>query len=232
MVEQEIWDLFDCNYQFKGTFIRGNGKIPPNLYHKTVEVIPTDMQGNLLITRRSMLKKTAAGQWEFPAGSVISGETEEQAAVRELKEETGLRPSKLYLLQKGRAPGIIRYTFLAYIPNLLSAKLHCDPAEVMESQIVDYNGWMNLLPTQEYNGFRTKFYNDKLFASMKKLVHHYAEEKTDTVAAPQPHKPLSKSSGLSAKYRHSQNSQCEENADTPPEIPDWEPSVEQGDDGT
>ncbi|MHB1005946.1 MAG: NUDIX domain-containing protein [Chloroflexota bacterium] len=37
-----------------------------------------------------VLRHTAAGHWVFPKGHVEPGETDEQAAVREVAEETGL----------------------------------------------------------------------------------------------------------------------------------------------
>ena len=43
--------------------------------------------GKVLATRRGGGKKTYAGMWEFPGGKLESGETAEEAAVREIKEE-------------------------------------------------------------------------------------------------------------------------------------------------
>lgn len=226
--EKETWDLYDANEVYKGTFTKGKGMIPPNLYHKTVEVIPTDMEGHLLLTRRSMRKKTGAGQLEFPAGSVLSGETEMQAAIRELKEETGLTPKKIYHLQKARTKGIIRYTFLAYIPDLLEQPIQCPETEVMSYQLVTYDEWQGLLFTQEYNAFRLACYNDKLFDLIKTLVHKYADE---TQCAPK--HGLKQASALSYKQPKHLDKRCYE--EDPPEIPDmadWEPTVERGDDGT
>lgn len=230
----ETWDLFDKNNNFKGTFIRGNGMIPQGLYHKTVEVIPSDMQGNMLLTQRSMRKKSGGGQYEFPAGSVISGETEQQAAVRELKEETGLRPSKLYLLQIARSPGIIRYTYLAYIPNLMDKKIVYPPEEVMGHMIVDYDTWMTMLTTDQYNHFRTNSYNAKLYATVKKLVHTYAQEKAPETdfQTPQSSQPrtLVAANKLKSKVHLTDEERYRETDE--PELPNGEPSVEQGDDGT
>ena len=53
--------------------------------------------------------------WTFPKGKLDAGETDEQAAVREVEEETGLRcslgrelPSTSYTDSRGR-PKIVRY---------------------------------------------------------------------------------------------------------------------------
>ena len=234
---KEVWDLFDKDYRHRGTFVRGNGLIPDGLYHKTVEVIPTDMEGNLLLTRRSMRKKSGAGQLEFPAGSVISGETEEEAALRELKEETGLQPSKIFFLQRARMKGIIRYTYLAYIPDITTTQITCPPAEVMGYRIVSFHQWAELLTTQEYNGFRLNCYNKTFMENMEKLVNRYASEKEEAAAAAaasSQRAPLSQSKGLGTKKPRHLDTRCYETDPIaqPEADPDWEPNFEQGDDGT
>jgi 8-oxo-dGTP pyrophosphatase MutT (NUDIX family) len=45
----------------------------------------------LLLTRRSARLRSHAGQWALPGGRIDEGESPEQAALRELDEEVGLR---------------------------------------------------------------------------------------------------------------------------------------------
>lgn len=45
----------------------------------------------LLLTRRALQLRRHAGQWALPGGRLDAGETAEQAALRELEEEVGLR---------------------------------------------------------------------------------------------------------------------------------------------
>lgn len=228
---REVWDLYDKEYNKRGTFIRGKGMIPDGLYHKTVEIIPTDMEGNLLLTRRSMRKKSGAGQLEFPAGSVISGETEEDAVLRELAEETGLRPKKIYFMQRARMKGVIRYTYLAYIPDLIISEIKCPPEEVSDYRFATFQQWAELLTTQEYNGFRTSCYTKPFMDTLKDLVNRYAAENTEHKKTERA--PLSQNTGLRAKAPKHLDKRCYETDPLPPpEFPDWPPIFEQGDDGT
>ena len=50
-----------------------------------------DRDGRILVTQRPK-DKNFAGLWEFPGGKIESGETPEQAIVRELFEELSIEP--------------------------------------------------------------------------------------------------------------------------------------------
>ena len=52
--------------------------------------------GRVLLVRRRVKEGTLS--WQLPAGAIEQGETAEQAAVRETKEETGLTVSAVTLL--------------------------------------------------------------------------------------------------------------------------------------
>ena len=51
-------------------------------------------RGEFLITQRALDKSWGAGWWEVSGGGVLSGETPQQAIVREVGEETGLDVSR------------------------------------------------------------------------------------------------------------------------------------------
>jgi ADP-ribose pyrophosphatase YjhB (NUDIX family) len=75
----------------------GKGLIAEDLYRTIVAVVPlacvdllvVDALGSVLLMRRR--DEPARGQWWLPGGRVHFGETREQAALRKLREECGLR---------------------------------------------------------------------------------------------------------------------------------------------
>jgi len=62
-----------------------------------VRLIIPDASGRALILRRAA-GTTAGGRWCLPGGKIDYGDTVEQAAVRELQEETGLRATRFQFL--------------------------------------------------------------------------------------------------------------------------------------
>jgi 8-oxo-dGTP diphosphatase len=62
-----------------------------------VRLIVLDASGRVLILRRAA-DSTDGGRWCLPGGKIDYGDTVEQAAVRELQEETGLRATHLRFL--------------------------------------------------------------------------------------------------------------------------------------
>jgi mutator protein MutT len=62
-----------------------------------VRLIVPDASGRILILQRAP-DSTDGGRWCLPGGKVDHGDTVEQAAVRELQEETSLRAASLRFL--------------------------------------------------------------------------------------------------------------------------------------
>lgn len=87
----EYCDVYDRNRQRTGAVKeRRNWILQPDEYFLFVLAVVRRPDGRFLITRRSMDKAWAAGWWEVPGGAVQAGEESREAAVREVREETGL----------------------------------------------------------------------------------------------------------------------------------------------
>ncbi len=65
-------------------------------YRQAVALIIQNPEGRLFFAERA----DAEGAWQFPQGGIDADETAEQAAWRELKEETGLSEDQVILLKE------------------------------------------------------------------------------------------------------------------------------------
>lgn len=61
------------------------------LWHHEILVIIVNNKNQVLLQKRSYKRRHLPGKWALCAGHVISGETEKATAVRELKEELGIK---------------------------------------------------------------------------------------------------------------------------------------------
>ncbi len=86
----EIWDLYTEDRTLTGkTHVRGE-ELHDDLYHLVVHVWLRNSRGEYLISQRSANRPTYPLMWETVGGSVLSGETSMQGALREVHEEVGV----------------------------------------------------------------------------------------------------------------------------------------------
>ncbi|HEY7028277.1 MAG TPA: NUDIX domain-containing protein [Gemmatimonadales bacterium] len=83
-----------------------------------VDVYPLRRAGSTLevLALRRAPAGRCAGAWEVVHGSIEEGETPHQAALRELREETGLAPERLYNLSRVETFYRHRVDEVAFIP--------------------------------------------------------------------------------------------------------------------
>jgi 8-oxo-dGTP diphosphatase len=81
---------------------------------RCVGAIVHDAGGRLLVVRRG--RPPGEGLWSLPGGRVEPGESDAEAVVRELSEETGLRvePGSLIGQVERQGPGGVTYDILDY----------------------------------------------------------------------------------------------------------------------
>ncbi|MFG3117869.1 NUDIX hydrolase [Streptomyces sp. NPDC048197] len=111
-------------------------------------------EGRVLMVRRRVSEGKLS--WQFPAGEVEPGETREEAAVRETKEETGLDVSSVKLLGERVHPATGR--LMSYTAcDVVSGTAHVADTEelaelawVAHGEIPEYVPYGLFGPVQEY----------------------------------------------------------------------------------
>ncbi|HCA21170.1 MAG TPA: NUDIX hydrolase [Lachnospiraceae bacterium] len=87
----EFFDLYDINRNRTGKTLERGTKVPEGYYRLVVHVCVFGSDGRLLIQKRQPFKNGWSGMWDLTAGgSALAGDSSQQAASRELKEEIGL----------------------------------------------------------------------------------------------------------------------------------------------
>ncbi|AWN28568.1 NUDIX hydrolase [Streptomyces sp. NEAU-S7GS2] len=111
-------------------------------------------EGRVLMVRRRISEGKLS--WQFPAGEVEPGETREDAAVRETKEETGLNVSALKLLGERVHPAtgrLMSYTACELVRGTAHVADTDELAElawVAHGEIPEYVPYGLFGPVQEY----------------------------------------------------------------------------------
>ncbi|WP_030414395.1 NUDIX hydrolase [Streptomyces sp. NRRL S-1448] len=111
-------------------------------------------EGRVLMVRRRISEGKLS--WQFPAGEVEPGETREDAAVRETKEETGLNISAVKLLGERVHPAtgrLMSYTACEVVSgtaHVADTEELAELAWVAHGQIPEYVPYGLFGPVQEY----------------------------------------------------------------------------------
>ena len=85
----EPWDVYDAGRRLTGRTMRRGDPITPGDYHLVVYIWLKNAAGQFLLTKRAP-HKGYGNLWECTGGSAVAGEDSRAAAVREVREETGL----------------------------------------------------------------------------------------------------------------------------------------------
>lgn len=136
MGESELWDLTDEQGNRSGrTHRRGAPDWPAGYFHIVAATCVVRADNRVLLTKRAASKDYPL-TWEFPAGSALAGETSVEAAIRELREETGLSAERPTMRLVGRftEPRALLDLFVVRIVD--TSGLSLDPEEVTDAEWV------------------------------------------------------------------------------------------------
>ena len=166
-MEREIWDAYD-KYGNKLEFDQFRDEpIPEGVYHIVVEIYTVTEDNEILITQRHQNKPWAL-KWEVTGASILKGETPEQGAIRELKEETGIEVTDsdlnfVYSYMYKNVPSIYK-CFVVFI-NKEKTKIQLQEGETIAYRYLPYNEFKQFIKTDNYvDWVRERFYaHEELF---------------------------------------------------------------------
>jgi mutator protein MutT len=93
-------------------------------------VFLVDLQGRLLMQHRDANANVSPNQWAMPGGKIEPGETPDEAARREVLEETGLTVPKVEHVWSGTRPSV------STPDGLVEMHVFCAPTDARQQDIV------------------------------------------------------------------------------------------------
>lgn len=98
----ELLDIVDEQGNFTGQVMEREKAHDLNLLHWEVGVFIVNDKNEILLQKRSPNKRFSPNKWAPCAGHVISGETQDSTAIREVEEELGIKlsPGDLRILEE------------------------------------------------------------------------------------------------------------------------------------
>ena len=165
MEQKELWDAYDENFAIIPgiTLVRGEA-VPQGMFHLVCDIIVRHEDGTYLLMQRDP-RKMYGGMWEASAGgSALKGEDALTCALRELREETGIRASTLTHL--GRT--INRQHQSVYECFVCETSRAKDSITLQEKETVAYR-WVSAqtlrtMPKTELVTYRIQHFVDELNA--------------------------------------------------------------------
>ena len=159
----ELWDAYREDGTLAGCHLVRGEAIPDGLFHIVSEVIVRHEDGTLLLMQRDLKKPKFPGLYEASAsGSVLAGESPYDAAIRELKEETGIEALKLEQIYKYVSKDTIYYGYLC------KTNYDKDSVILQENETISYL-WVTKEELVEFTN------SDKYVPSHKERISNYLD---------------------------------------------------------
>ena len=166
---RELWDVYGENFQkIPGRIaVRGKHDLGMNEYHLVVYAWIFAFDGRVLISRRQK-GRSFGGAWECPAGCAKQGESSQDAVLREVEEELGVRldpaAGELFCRYKRRFPMGAKAICDVWVFKhpLCREELVLQKEEVCDVQIISP---AELLSMQRAGAFRRRYpYMEEMIA--------------------------------------------------------------------
>lgn len=120
----ELWDVYDADRNPTGRTHRRGDFLNEGDYHLVVHVWMLNSRGEFLLTKRSP-NKGFPNMWETTGGSALAGDDSLTAALREVREETGLT------LEAENGSRVITYRGRDYFTDVWLFRQDFDLADVV-----------------------------------------------------------------------------------------------------
>ncbi len=164
----DFWDAYTPQGELvEGVELVRGENIDIKYRHLVVDTVVQHVDGSYLLMKRALEKQSYPGFEEIGAGgSALKGESSQDAAIRELKEETGLTPNTLRLMY--------RETGFESIVDCYLAVVDCDK-DGIKTQKGETTGF-RWVTKDELVKF---YYTYRCIYSQKKALKHFIETIAD-----------------------------------------------------
>ncbi len=141
-------DIFDAQRKNLGTPIVRGDSIPRGCYVLSVSIFTVNDKGEILLTLRAPEKPNFPNMWEITAGGALAGEKGIEAAMRELREDTGFKAKAedLVLLDTIREPSAFVECYL-YRTNLPASAVVLQQGETVAARFISLGRFEELMHT-------------------------------------------------------------------------------------
>lgn len=162
-MSKEKIDIYNSHKELTHRTIYRYDPLQKGEYLLGVQLILFNIKNQILITKRSPLKKLNPNLWECNGGGVLSGETSIDGLIREIHEELNLQlsPSNLILYKTIKKENHFKDIYISQI-NTLDVPLKFNDQEVVDAKWVDISKYQDLqkrkliTPNNDFN--KTDYY--------------------------------------------------------------------------
>ena len=145
----EVWDAYNANGNLAGCDLVRGKAIPKGLFHIVCEILVLHVDGSYLLMQRDFNKESYPGMFEATAGgSALKGETPIMAALRELKEETGITSAELTQINKTLSDNTIFYQYLC-VTNCEKTSITLQEGETISYRWISKDDFLIFMNTSE-----------------------------------------------------------------------------------